>query len=87
MGNCATEFLPAIKIKHSLRVFHFCRDRHRVGRCNEVAGFGTSAQRARSERGPQTKFVGITIPRFRQHKILVMLLADFYCNKNVKKLK
>ena len=27
-----------------------------------VAGFGTSAQSARSERGPRTKFVGITIP-------------------------
>ncbi len=27
-----------------------------------VAGFGTSAQWARSERGPRTKFVGITIP-------------------------
>lgn len=45
-----------------MRVFYFYRDWHWVGHCNKVAGFGTSAHCARSERGPRTKFVGITIP-------------------------
>ena len=49
--------------------FYFCRDWHQVGHSNTVAGFGTSAQSARSERGPRAKRVGIYNPSPSARKI------------------